>query len=536
MSEKPNQQSWNPDQNYNNYQQSEDHHQQDNHGDHGYDDSSTNHLQPPPINYNTKPQESGETFNDRFKVEKPKWNDIPFALFFLCVLGGFIAVAVLTLRAWAKTYGFQGHGIYGSNNNYSFDTSAAIMFCFVTVVAFVLAIVLLALIRAFTKFFIYLVFIVSIVVGFGTAIFYLAEHYYGGGIVMLICAFFQLMFFLGARSRIPFATVVFRTVVDVSRQFPSIYGASLIGTIVATAFSMFFSMVLVATYMKYDPNPNNPGCDISGGSCSNGKLIGVLVFVTFAGYYISEVIKNVTHTTICGIYGTWYYCSKSDQGVPKHPALGSFRRTMTYSFGSVTFGSLIVAIVNLIRYLLDLARQAASQDIGNDVLRMVATCVVCLAQCFMNIVDWMVEYFNHYAYTFVALYGKAYLPAAKDTWQIIRARGIDALINDCLIDHLLTFVQMMLGYTCAMLGYCYLKWTHASYNTSGGFYAIVTFYSMFIGIQVGATVMMGMRAGTATLFVALAKDPEVFRMSYPEIYHQLLETYPQVREKLNFHE
>ncbi|VVT51863.1 uncharacterized protein SAPINGB_P003238 [Magnusiomyces paraingens] len=501
-----------------------------------YDDSSTNALKPPPINYATKPQESGETFNDRFKVEKPKWNDIPFTLFFLLVVAGFIAIAVITLRAWAQTYGFQGKGIYSNNNSYSLDTNAAILFCFVTVVAFVFAIVLIALMRAFTKFFIYLAFIVSIIVGIGTAIFYLAMHYYSAGIVFLIFGVLQVFFFIGMRSRIPFATLVFGTIIDVTRSNPSIFGMALAGTIVSTAFSFLFSMVIVATYMKYDPNADNPGCNVSGGSCSNGKLIGVLVFVSFAGFYITEVIKNVTHTTICGIYGTWYYCSKSDQGMPRRPALGSLRRALTYSFGSISFGSLIVAIVNLIRYLLDFARSAAQQDMGNDIVRAILMCLVCFAQCFMGIIEWMVTYFNHYAYTFVALYGRAYIPAARDTWTVIRARGIDALINDCLIDHLLTFTQMLLGYLCAMMGYCFLRFTRPRYNSSGGYFAIITMYSMFIGIQVGATVMVAVRAGTATLFVALAKDPEVFRLSYPDTYHKMLETYPAVREKLNFRE
>jgi hypothetical protein len=33
----------------------------------------------------------------------------------------------------------------------------------------------------------------------------------------------------------------------------------------------------------------------------------------------------------------------------------------------------------------------------------------------------------------LALYGKAYIPAAKDTWRLMKDRGIDALINDSLI-------------------------------------------------------------------------------------------------------
>lgn len=501
-----------------------------------YDDSSVNALKPPPINFNTKPNESGENFTDRFEVKKPKWNDIPFTIFFLLILGGFIAVAVIVLRAWAQTYRFQGTGIYNSSNNYSLDTSTAILFCFVTAVAFVLAMLLIALMKAFTKFFIYLVFITSIVMGAGTGIFYLAIGYYSAGIVFLVFAVLQFWFFLSARSRIPFARLVFKTVVDASRQMPSIYGTAIIGTICTTAFSILFSMVLVSTYMKYDPSPNNPGCNVEGGSCSNGKLIGLLIFVSFAGFYISEVLNNITHTVICGIYGTWYYCSKSDQGLPRHPAMGAFKRTMTYSFGSVSFGSLLIAIVNTIRYLLDIARMSAQQDIGNDIARMVIMCLLCCAQCFMGIIDWMVSYFNHYAYTFVALYGRSYLEAARDTWQVVKSRGIDALINDCLIDHLLSFTQMLLGYTCALMGYLYLRFTRPNYNSTGGFYPIITLYSTMIGIQVGAAVMMSIRAGTATLFVALAKDPEVFRMSYPEIYNDMLHAYPQVREKLNFHD
>lgn len=32
-----------------------------------------------------------------------------------------------------------------------------------------------------------------------------------------------------------------------------------------------------------------------------------------------------------------------------------------------------------------------------------------------------------------ALYGKAYIPAAKDTWRLFKDRGIDALVNDSLV-------------------------------------------------------------------------------------------------------
>ena len=61
------------------------------------------------------------------------------------------------------------------------------------------------------------------------------------------------------------------------------------------------------------------------------------------------------------------------------------------------------------------------------------------------------QYFNRYAYIeigmchlcphvspevlkgIIALYGKSYFRAAKDTWRLFKDRGIDALVNDQLV-------------------------------------------------------------------------------------------------------
>jgi hypothetical protein len=38
-----------------------------------------------------------------------------------------------------------------------------------------------------------------------------------------------------------------------------------------------------------------------------------------------------------------------------------------------------------------------------------------------------------YAYIEIALYGKPYIQAAKDTWRLFKDRGIDTLVNDSLV-------------------------------------------------------------------------------------------------------
>jgi hypothetical protein len=82
-----------------------------------------------------------------------------------------------------------------------------------------------------------------------------------------------------------------------------VFLVSLIGGIASVAFAAWFSVTLVAIYVSYEPSNSgsaaNPSC--TDGGCSSGKVIGLVVFTTFAGYWISEWLKNTIHTVVAGI-------------------------------------------------------------------------------------------------------------------------------------------------------------------------------------------------------------------------------------------
>lgn len=197
-----------------------------------------------------------------------------------------------------------------------------------------------------------------------------------------------------------------QTVIDVSKNYGHVFIVSLVGGLLATAFGAWFSVTLVAIYAKYEPGA--PGCSASGGSCSTAKVIGLIVFVTFAAYWITEVIKNVIHVTISGVYGSWYFCSQKPGGFPKGATRGAFKRSVTTSFGSISFGSLLVAIIQLMRQACSIAQQNEAAQ-GN----IVGSILFCILGCFIGILDWAVQFINEYAFSYIALYGKAYVPAAK---------------------------------------------------------------------------------------------------------------------------
>lgn len=321
--------------------------------------------------------------------------------------------------------GRSGSGIYQSNNNsFSLNSNTIILFAFVLVVAFVLSWGYVWLARAFPKQFIWITGILNICWALGTAIFYLYKKYWSAGIVFLVFALFTIFAFWTWIPRIPFSALMLKTAINVSKKYGHVYLVSLIGGLVATAFAAWFSVTMVALYVKYEPSPQNPNCGADGSGCSKATLIGLMVYITFAMYWISEWLKNTIHTTISGVYGSWYFCVHN---FPKGATRGAARRALTYSFGSISLGSLLVAIVQFLRQVCSVARDQVGG--GGGVGDMIGYVIFCVINCLLSLLEWALQFLNRYAFCHIALYGKPYFQAAKDTWNMIKDRGIDALVN-----------------------------------------------------------------------------------------------------------
>jgi hypothetical protein len=91
----------------------------------------------------------------------------------------------------------------------------------------------------------------------------------------------------------------------------------------------------------------------------------------------------------------------------------------------------------------------------------------CILGCIISLLDWVVEFVNRYAFVSIALYGKSYFAAAKDTWRLIKDRGIDALVNLCLVGPVLSFGALFVAFVTALLSYVYILFTDPPYNSVG---------------------------------------------------------------------
>lgn len=436
------------------------------------------------------------------------------------VFGGFVAISAYTLRAYASHSSFTNGGFSGSTNDFSLNGDTLVLFAFVLVTALVLGYGYVSLARIFTKQFIWVSGILNIVMSFATAIYYFYRRSWVGGALWLLIAVFSVFCFISWIKRIPFSVLLFQTAVDVSRKHGHVYLVSFLGGIAAALFAAWFAATLVAIYVRFQPSDNNPACS-TGGTCSRATVIGLVVYVTFAGYWITEFLKNVIHTTISGVYGSWYFAPNNPS---KGATRGAARRALTYSFGSIALGSLLVAILDFLRFACSAARNQAGGS-GN----MVADIFLCFLQCILGLVQWALEFINRYAFSYISLYGKAYFASAKETWRMIKDRGIDALINECLVGPVLSMGCLFVGVTCALVAYIYLDVTDPAYNSGGAFTAVIVLYAFLIGLQVTGCFVVPLNSGIDTIFVAAAWDPQVLIQQHGELYQRMIAVYPHVQ-------
>ena len=156
----------------------------------------------------------------------------------------------------------------------------------------------------------------------------------------------------------------------------------------------------------------------------------MLLFFHFQESHAVSLLYQLVPGTFClGFLLLWDFHLISNASFLK------YFRTLTSSFGSICFGSLLVAIVQAIRQIVETARQ--NDDLGP----FLACCIDCILGC----IESLLEYFNKWAFVYVGLYGYGYCEAGKNVMNLFRERGWDAIIADDLVGMALGLLSLVVG-------------------------------------------------------------------------------------------
>ena len=320
------------------------------------------------------------------------------------------------------------------------------------------------------------------------------------GVACFIVGLLTLVWYLVIRKRIPFSAVILRMVVDCSNHYPSMFTVVGGSAVVACVYSLVFSLFMASLYAVKD-------------KFRESILNVLLIFMVFSFYWTVQVIANVTQTTIAGIFATYYFTHGTGQRV-ESATTQSLNRALTYSFGSICFGSLIVAILQTLRYVLRAASGGEQRNLASVIF-----------DCLLGIIEALVRYFNYYAYTQIAIYGKSFIQAAKDTFTLFKERGLDAIVNDDVISTTCTFLVMGIGLASLVFSTCL---SFFIYGIEFWNSVIIGFLFGLISAVIAIIAFEVVTSGATATFVCLAEDPAVMQRNNPQLYSEIVAKYGHI--------
>lgn len=144
-------------------------------------------------------------------------------------------------------------------------------------------------------------------------------------------------------------------------------------------------------------------------SITNGQFW----FSLFHFLWNYALIIAIGQTVVAGAVGVWFFTKTEDKwgAACIRPAVYNVFR---YHFGSLLFGSAILAIVQTARYFMKaLEKQAEAQHnkIMECVFKIVGCCIWCFEKC--------IQFLNKNAYIQIALMGKSFCHSAKTAFFLI---------------------------------------------------------------------------------------------------------------------
>lgn len=306
----------------------------------------------------------------------------------------------------------------------------------------------------------------------------------GFGILFFISAAFMALFgfILDRQGLVPFTASLFCAATDVMHEHSSMLAVVYGSTFTTLGWLFVCCLALAVT-----------------GVASYGS---VLVYFTY--FWFVHTAKAVVHCSVAGATANWYFVTHQID-----PVAQATRRAVKTSLGSLAFGSLVTASLQIVR----LVRAVVNSRKPLGGLNQTAS---------GGRLAYILQTFNDYAYVQIAVYGTPYREAAKATAHLLANTEVVAIVGNTIV---VSGVCMLGCILSGALGSALAWWLLLTNDMeellgsdrSQAFSALC----FCLGYLMALPHMEVLRAVTTTVLVCFAQNPHVLQANNPRLYNQI---------------
>jgi len=181
---------------------------------------------------------------------------------------------------------------------------------------------------------------------------------------------------------------------------------------------------VVCQFVKYTKNQ-----DYSLYSFCN--LFGLYWGVFFFGAFGEMVLA--------GVFSQWYWTLNKKKDLPSCAIGTSLWNATVFHLGTVAFGSLVIAIIRMIRTILEYVERKLKR-FNNDLTK----CLLCACKCCLWCLEKFMRFINRNAYIMCAIKNTNFCKSAYSAFNLIMRNLVRVVVLDSVVDFLLFLGKLVI--------------------------------------------------------------------------------------------
>ncbi|XP_078427443.1 plasma-membrane choline transporter family protein [Wolffia australiana] len=265
-----------------------------------------------------------------------------------------------------------------------------------------------------------------------------------------------------------------------------------------------------ANCCSFDLKSNKVNCDnCCGYSIHYTPHIPVAIFFHLFGcFWVTQFIVASSSTVIAGSVASYYWNRGEVSEIPFLPVFSSLKRFLRYSIGSVALGSLIVSVVESVRFILEsIRRRLKFSDTVSESWMGRATSFS--SHCCLGCIDWTIKSVNRNAYIMIAITGEGFFKASSVATGLIMNNILRIGKVNVIGDVILFLGKLCISLLCTVFAFLMLdthKFKSAHNKVSSPLFPVLVCWAL--GYTVAKLFFAVVEMSIDTIILSFCQDAE----------------------------
>lgn len=194
----------------------------------------------------------------------------------------------------------------------------------------------------------------------------------------------------------------------------------------------------------------------------------LVLFMLFGLFWIVNFIAYKTGCITMIAASTYYF--NSHAGAEGEAEVGyAVKAVYAYHLGTIAMASFIIAVINFIQFLFEVAAEKAASASGENAA---VKCVICCGRCLLKCLECIADYINQAAFSFVAISGENFCKGCYNGLMLNLKYGLEFAWAQTLA---MGFVKLgKIAIVIANTGIAYLLMKYVTKDLEGEFANVLT--------------------------------------------------------------